>query len=291
MKWLLSILCLFPALSFGAPFDFLIQQKNIADSATFTRVAPLRSPNVTNILATDQYTNLPMMVTLGQPFGVFNGQLEVSLRWDEILNAPTLVPVATSGDYNDLTNKPSIDAQVNSDWSAMSGAAEIINKPSLAAVATSGSYSDLSGKPTIPASQVNSDWSATSGSAQILNKPVRTQSSATRALNTAFQISSTRDAMANYSVQCVITASIAGGQSCDVILEIATDSGFTTGVQTLGIVGTGQTYTLAIALQGVQPQTEQLTGYVPAGYYARIRTVSVTGAPTFSYRAGQEILQ
>ncbi|QBF27146.1 hypothetical protein EXN22_16140 [Pseudomonas tructae] len=119
----------------------------------------------------------------------------------------------------------------------------------------------------------------------------RSQSAATRALNTAFQISATRDAWVSYSVQITVTASIAGGQNGDVVLEIASDSGFTANVQTLAINGLGQTYTLAIALQGVQPQTGVVTGYVPAGYYARLRTVNNTGTPTFSYRAGQEALQ
>ena len=63
----------------------------------------------------------------------------------------SLATVATTGNYNDLSNKPSIPAaQVNSDWNANSGVAQILNKPSLATVATSGSYDDLSNKPTIP---------------------------------------------------------------------------------------------------------------------------------------------
>ena len=41
-------------------------------------------------------------------------------------------------------------AQVNADWTAVSGVSAILNKPNLAAVATSGSYSDLSNTPTIP---------------------------------------------------------------------------------------------------------------------------------------------
>ena len=83
-----------------------------------------------------------------------------------------LATVATSGSYNDLSNKPTIPAaQVNSDWNASSGKAQILNRPTLATVATSGSYNDLSNKPTIPAAQVNSDWNASSGKAQILNKP------------------------------------------------------------------------------------------------------------------------
>ncbi len=69
-------------------------------------------------------------------------------------DASSLAAVATSGDYDDLTNTPTIPAaQVNSDWNASSGVAKILNKP------------------TIPAAQVNSDWNAVSGVAEILNKP------------------------------------------------------------------------------------------------------------------------
>lgn len=87
-------------------------------------------------------------------------------------DSSSLAAVATSGSYNDLSNKPTIPAaQVNSDWNASSGKAQILNKPTLATVATSGSYNDLSNKPTIPAAQVNSDWNSASGVSQILNKP------------------------------------------------------------------------------------------------------------------------
>lgn len=116
------------------------------------------------------------------------------------------------------------------------------------------------------------------------------QSSQTRTLNSAFQVSATRASFINYSIQITITANISGGQNGDVILEIASDSGFTTNVQTLSIIGSGQTYTLAIALQGIQPSTGVVSGYVPAGYYARLRTVNNTGTPTYLYRSGQEIL-
>ena len=110
-----------------------------------------------------------------------------------------LATVATSGSYNDLSDKPEIptvnnailtitqggvtkgtftanagtDVTINleaggsgsTDWN------NIANKPDFATVATSGSYDDLNNKPTIPAAQVNSDWNASSGVSQILNKP------------------------------------------------------------------------------------------------------------------------
>lgn len=131
----------------------------------------------------------------------------------------------------------------------------------------------------------------TDAQGRVASGTVRSQAAAARALNTAFQVSATRDALVNYSVQITVTASIAGGQSGDVLLEMASDSGFTTNVQTLSIAGLGQTYSLAVAIQGVQPQTAAVSGYIPAGYYARLRTVNNTGTPTYALRAGQEVLQ
>lgn len=380
MKILLSFLLIFPSLAFSAPFDLFISQRNIGNSATNTITVASPGIGSSGVLLTNPFNGLPQLYRLNNSFYLNNSTFTIDSAsdWSMVTNKPIFAAVATSGDYNDLINKPS-GSQVNSDWAAMSGPAEVLNKPALAVVATSGAYADLSGQPSIPAAQINSDWSSASGVGEILNKPTtragygitdaypltgnpsnfltsitsgqvtgalgftpysasnpssfvsqsgarsavsltttgtsgaatynsstgvlnvpnytppavpaRSQSAATRPLNTAFQVSTTRDALVNYSVQCTITASIAGGQSCDVILEIATDAAFTAGVQTVGIIGTGQTYTLAVAIQGVQPQTAQVTGYVPAGYYARLRTVNVSGAPSYQFRAGQEILQ
>jgi hypothetical protein len=118
----------------------------------------------------------------------------------------------------------------------------------------------------------------------------RSQSAPTRTANTAFQISTTRDALAIYSIQITVTATIAAAQNGDVILEIAADVGFTASVQSLGINGIGQTLSIAAALQSVQPLSTQVMGFVPAGFYARIRTVNNTGTPSFSIRAAQEVL-
>lgn len=74
-----------------------------------------------------------------------------SVAWDNVTDKPEFAEVATSGSYEDLTDKPTIPAaQVNADWNADSGVAQILNKPTLAAVATSGDYDDLTDKPTIP---------------------------------------------------------------------------------------------------------------------------------------------
>ena len=68
------------------------------------------------------------------------GGTQVQSDWAEtddqsvsyIKNKPTLSIVATSGNYDDLLNKPTIpDAQVNSDWNAQSGVSQILNKPNM----------------------------------------------------------------------------------------------------------------------------------------------------------------
>ena len=68
------------------------------------------------------------------------GGTQVQSDWAEtntesvsyIKNKPTLSIVATSGNYDDLLNKPTIpDAQVNSDWNASSGISQILNKPEM----------------------------------------------------------------------------------------------------------------------------------------------------------------
>ncbi len=97
--------------------------------------------------------------TINLEGGGGGGSTQVQSNWTEsdsssvsfILNKPTLATVASSGSYNDLTNKPTIPAaQVNSDWNSASGVSQILNKPNLSTVASSGSYNDLTDKPTIP---------------------------------------------------------------------------------------------------------------------------------------------
>jgi hypothetical protein len=74
----------------------------------------------------------------GASWGSITGTLSTQTDLQNALNAKadtsSLADVATSGDYNDLTNLPTIPAaQVNSDWNAVSGVAQILNKPTLPA--------------------------------------------------------------------------------------------------------------------------------------------------------------
>lgn len=155
---------------------FTVNLRNLSTGAVQTSALdlPIASEQHPGLITVEGFTKLE---------GIEEGaQVNVQSDWNEstadsgafIKNKPSLAAVATSGNYNDLQNKPTIPApQVNSDWNASSGIARILNKPNLAPVATSGSYNDLTDKPSAPEipDQVNADWNATSGVAQILNKP------------------------------------------------------------------------------------------------------------------------
>ena len=92
-------------------------------------------PTLNNVTISGDKTSLD--------YGLFSG------NYNDLTNKPSLANVATSGDYDDLINTPTIPAaQVNSDWDAVSGVEQILNKPTLATVATSGSYNDLTDKPS-----------------------------------------------------------------------------------------------------------------------------------------------
>ncbi len=132
-------------------------------------------------------------------------------------------PVSISGDYNDLSNKPTIpSAQVNSDWNVSSGVAQILNKPSSLV------------NPTFSTPTFNSSISAS-------------------------QLSTTRSAFVFYSYPFSMTT-IIGTQSLTATLQYADDSGFTTNVVTANTDVQGCSGILNLTLvgrlqvQGIIPQ-------------------------------------
>lgn len=112
----------------------------------------------------------------------------------------------------------------------------------------------------------------------------------TRTLNSAFQISSTRNSRVSYTISVAATLSLSGGQTGTVVLEYADDSGMTTNVMTVQSSVNGNTGTLTIGLNTVQTGSASLSGDIPAGKYVRIRTVNTAGTPTFTMGTAQEVL-
>lgn len=118
----------------------------------------------------------------------------------------------------------------------------------------------------------------------------RSQSSVSRTLNTIYQISATRNASVTYSVDVSCSLTLSGGETGTVFLEMATNAGFTLGVQELSRFVNGNTGTLTIGLNITQNCTGGLNGFIPAGNYVRLRTANTVGSPIFTYRTGQEII-
>lgn len=93
----------------------------------------------------------------------------------------------------------------------------------------------------------------------------------------SFRLSTTRDAEVKYSIQINCTSSTSSGS---VYLEYSSDNSTW--------VSIGQVSTNLNLIFSSLSQTFQITGYIPAGYWIRLR--SVTSSSTVTYMYGQEIL-
>lgn len=153
-----------------------------------------------------------------------------------------LATVATSGSYDDLSNKPTIPAaQVNSDWNATSGVAQILNKPSLATVATTGAYSDLSGTPSIPTVN-NATLTITQGGV----------SKGTFTANASSDVTIALDAGGGGS-------SYTAGTGIDITNSVISVDGVTTSEVTLATVATTGDYSDLTGTSGVQVTSNLVT--------------------------------
>lgn len=112
----------------------------------------------------------------------------------------------------------------------------------------------------------------------------------TAAAANGFQLSSTRNTSVFYSVNISTTATIGGSSDGYVVLEIsATNSTDANDWKEVSRTRNGQSISLALVLQSVQSLSGELMNIVPAGYYARLRTVTISGTPVFTFVSGQEV--
>lgn len=297
-KSIIGLLALLPALAMAAGNDLFINQRNAADTATQTRLVV--KPSTDGLFGFNVATQLPVFFTLGPNLVLSNGVLNAPLTVGPAgANGQTGPAGANGRDGTNGTNGVSPALSIGSVASGSAPAATltgtqsapvlnlVLQKGDTGATGPASTVPGPAGQDsTVPGPQGIQGPPGAAGSPA----PTPTQSAATRSLNTIYRVSTARPAWVSYSVQLTVTATIAGGQNGDVVLEIASDAAFTTAVQTLSISGLGQVYSLAVAIQGVQPQTGVVSGFIPAGYYARLRTVNNTGTPTYLLRAGQETI-
>lgn len=297
-KSIIGLLTLLPALAMAAGNDLFINQRNAADTATQTRLVV--KPSTDGLFGFNVATQLPVFFALGPNLVLSNGVLNVPLTTGPAGSNGQPGPAGSNG-TNGISPVLSIGSVASGSAPSVTltgtQSAPVLNlvlqKGDTGATGAASTVPGPAGQDsTVPGPQGIQGPPGATGATGPAGSPAPTpsQSAAARSLNTIYRVSTTRPAWVTYSVQLTVTATIAGGQNGDVVLEIASDAAFTTAVQTLSISGLGQVYSLAVAIQGVQPQTGVVSGFIPAGYYARLRTVNNTGTPTYLFRAGQETI-
>ena len=97
----------------------------------------------------------------------------------DIPRMPELSVVATTGNYNDLLDRPQIPSipsfavvATSGDYNDLINKPDIPELPNLATVATSGSYNDLSNKPEIPTLPTLSAIATSGDYNDLINKPI-----------------------------------------------------------------------------------------------------------------------
>lgn len=106
-----------------------------------------------------------------------------------------------------------------------------------------------------------------------------------------FQVSATKLVLVSYSVKIVSLVQIGVATNVEgyVVLEVAaTNSSTASDWAEIGRVSNGQNIGLALALSSTQSTGLSMSGVVPSGYYTRLRSVNVSGVPTYSFISGQE---
>lgn len=111
----------------------------------------------------------------------------------------------------------------------------------------------------------------------------------TSATATGTMLSTAKTSNVMYSVGISTTANIAGGADGYVVLETSQTNSATSTWTTINQVRNGQAVSLALVLQSVQNNVYTIMGNIPAGYFMRLRSVTVSGSPTYTFIGGQEM--
>lgn len=122
------------------------------------------------------------------------------------------------------------------------------------------------------------------------NQPTRTIQTVAAAAN-GWQLSTTRDAFASYSVTIATSISLSGNSLGYAVIEVcATNSVTASDWKEVARTPSGQSGTLVIGLVLNQTGGGCISCIIPAGWFVRIRSVNSTGTPTFTLTSGQEVL-
>jgi hypothetical protein len=117
---------------------------------------------------------------------------------------------------------------------------------------------------------------------------VRTITTSTGA--TGFQVSSTLPSMVYYSIRISTTISVGGTSTGTIFLEVAPTNSAAAGDWVIDAqVSNSQSFAGLITLSSTQVMTYEVSTYVPAGFFVKIRSTS-SGTTAFTYITGTEII-
>lgn len=245
-----------------------LRQRNPANNGILVYYA-VPAGTMPQLLTYNGATNAPEYSTLGTGLTRTGTVLNIAQdahtqAWSTITSTPT-----TLTGYGITDGVRSVTAGTGLSGGTITSTGTI----SLPNVGTAGTYSGIT----------------TDAQGRVSAGTVRSFAYQTRALNTCFQPSASRDVMVAYAVDISATLSLAGGQVGTVYLRLYTNSSCTTGTQEVTRFVNGNTGSLTIGLNTTQNTTATLTGIIPAGSWAQLVTENTTGTPTFTARPGQEV--
>lgn len=311
MKKLVSLLSLVltlavsPLTALAAANDARIFQSDPTDTFQYINFVPAPAFGEFNIIAMDgSATTTPFggKRIFGMKFG---SELVVS---NDTLTIPALPMANVSGLTAALAGKESTISTGTSSqyfrgdktWATIPkadvGLGNVDNTADANKPVSTATQTALNGKMNVPggttAQYIRGDGTlATMPTASTLTFATSSRSLVTGTGATGFQVSASQNAMVNYAVQIGTTATIGGNSAGYVTLEIApTNSATASDWYEIGArCRNDQAISLAIALQSVQTIGCNLSGMIPAGYYARLRSVTIGGSPSYTYISGHEV--
>lgn len=113
--------------------------------------------------------------------------------------------------------------------------------------------------------------------------PAITSNTVSHSLNSSFSLSATQGYDVSYSVYTQVTSALTGTNTADAFLERSIDNSTWVAIGQGGVMVTG-----VLSTSG---GTQGLFGFVPAGYFLRIRTAAAganSGSAIFTYKYGLE---
>lgn len=294
------------------PNDLRVVQNNanVPSNGTLTRYIAFPGGGSSCLLLLDGGSTLPACAAIGSGMAYSGGTLtasgtpQVNADWAAVSGAAQVLnkPALFDGQYASLTGVPATftPAAHTQAWGTITGTPTTLAgygitdgvRSVTAGTGLAGGTITGSGTLSLPNTGSAGSYSGVTTDAQgrVTAGTARSFAYATRALNTCFQVSATRDALVVYAVDIATVSTLAGGQAGTVYLRSYSNSGCTTGAQELTRVSSGLTQALGLTVTLNMNGTSTLSGVVPGGAWAQLVTENTTGTPTFTARPGQEVL-